>query len=144
MVLLFLTVENQLYGLCDEIKKRRSLPIRAKELSGDAIAKCKTYIRKVAGITNVNDELWQKVEDLAKIRNCIVHTLGKVEFSSDQKRLRDLAAKDIGVSISEDYPLDKGVLLVTPDFCKQSVEEVTRLFDEIFDAAGFDRAILAY
>lgn len=38
--LLILTTENQLYGLCDEVKKRRNLPILAKESSGAAIAKC--------------------------------------------------------------------------------------------------------
>ena len=144
IVHLFLTIENQLYGLCDEIKKRQNLPIRAKELSGDAIAKCKTYIQKVAGIATVNEVLWQKIEDLAKVRNCIVHTLGKIEFSNDRKRLHDLSAKDIGISISEDYPSEKGVLLVAPEFCKQAVDDAMELFDEIFEAAGFDRAAFIY
>lgn len=144
VVLLFLTLENQLYGLCDEIRKRHNLPIRAKDLSGDAIARCKLYLQNLAGINKVDEQLWVEIADFSKVRNCIVHTLGKVELSSDQKRLRDLAFKAKGLSISNETSPEKGILIIEADYCSQSLQHVTRFFDELFDAAGFEPAIFIY
>jgi len=137
IVLLFLVIESELVGLCDDIKERRGIPLRANELKGDTIARTKSYLRKLAGLALLDDQLWLAVEDLGKVRNCIVHALGKVELSNDQGRLRELATKNIGLSISGDGYPDEGLLILTAEYCKSATQNVQALFTALFDLAGY-------
>jgi hypothetical protein len=77
--------------------EKQNLPIRMKELSRDDIKRAKNYLHKISHIPEVN---WIPIEDLAKVRNCIVHAMGDVKLSSDRDYLRQLASKHIGLSIS--------------------------------------------
>jgi len=134
IVLLFLIVENQLNKLCDNIKNRRNLSTRVNELSGGIIGRSRTYLQNVADISFTN---WQFVYDLLKIRNCIVHALGNIKLSRDEVRLRQVAAQQIGLSISnEDFP-EVDVLLISEEFCTHAIEEVRKFFKQLFDAVGF-------
>jgi hypothetical protein len=141
VVLLFLVIEHQLNQLCDEIKKRKNLPIRASEMSGDALKRSKVYLEKVAGISIKN---WSDIEDLSKVRNCIVHALGKVELSKDEKHLKQLTKKDVGLSISDKESQEEGFLVVSSDYCESSVIVAQKFFDEIFDAADFGPELSMY
>lgn len=139
IVLLFLVLESQLGQLCDQVKNRRNLPVRASEFRGGVVQRAKTYLRKMAGIKDVD---WTYVEDLSKIRNCIVHALGKVDLSRDKDRLRHLALRGNGLTISDDEFSEEGILLVSADYCSQAVRNVSAFFDEVFDAAGFGPEIV--
>jgi hypothetical protein len=141
IVLLFLVLENQLGLLCDEIKKRRNLNLQVTDFSGSALKRAKSYLEKVVGITGVD---WENVEDLSKIRNCIVHTLGNVLLSRDTERLQLLAKQNIGISISSSEDPDIGVILITSEYCAQSVTSVRKFFDTIFDLAGFGEKLRLY
>jgi hypothetical protein len=141
VVLLFLVLENQLRMLCDEIMKRRSLNLQAADFSGNALKRSRIYLEKVVGIENID---WEKLEDLSKVRNCIVHTLGKVDLSRDKERLHQLAEQGVGISISAGESPDEGVILITPEYCTQSVANVRKFFDNVFDAAGFGQRLSMY
>jgi hypothetical protein len=141
VVLLFLVLENQLGLLCDEIMKRRDLNLQATDFSGSALKRAKTYLEKVVGITGID---WEKVEDLSKVRNCFVHTLGKVELSTDKERLHHLAKESFGISISGSDYSDAGVILITTEYCANSLVNVRKFFDAIFDAAGFGERLSMY
>lgn len=141
IVLLYLVIEHQLNHLCDEIKKRRNLPIRSNEMSGDALKRSKVYLEKVAGISIKN---WETLEDLSKVRNCIVHALGKVELSKDDKHLRLIVNKNIGLSISDEESQEEGFLIVSAEYCEAAVRIAEQFFDEIFDAADFGLKLNMY
>jgi hypothetical protein len=141
LVLLFLVLERQLIGLCDDIKDRQKLPIRANDLKGDTILRCKIYLQKLAGISRVDDQLWVKVEDLSKVRNCIVHALGKIELSNDQRRLQELATNGHGISISGHESPEEGLLIITSEYCQQAINDVLEFFTAIFEAAGYGPSI---
>lgn len=139
IVLLHLVVENQLAQFCDRLKEQHSLPLRSNEMSGDAIKRSKVYLQKVAGIPNLN---WTPVEDLSKVRNCIVHAFGKVELSRDESYLRQIAAQGNGLSITSwDVGWeDEGILSLTSDFCASAVRSATTFFEEMFEVANFGKA----
>lgn len=141
IVLLYLVIEHQLNQLCDEIKKRRNLPIRSNEMNGDALKRSKVYLQKVAGISIKN---WETLEDLSKVRNCIVHALGKVELSKDDKHLKLLVKKNIGLSISGKESQEEGFLIVNAEYCESAVRIAEQFFDEIFDAADFGLKLNMY
>jgi hypothetical protein len=142
VVLLFLVVESQLNRTCDTITERRNLSMRAKDFRGSTMERCKAYLKKAANVP-LNRELWEKIEDLAKVRDCIVHALGKVELSRDAQRLRDLARQNIGLSIGndDDHPLAQGTLIVRSEYCVQAVDSVTSFFRDMLDSAGFGASI---
>ena len=139
IVLLFLVLENRLNQLCDEVKNRHDLPVRASEFKGGIIQRAKTYLRKMAGIKDVD---WAYVEDLSKIRNCIVHGMGKINLSTNEAHLKQVALREEGLEISENGFGEEGILLVSADYCSQAVQNVKAFFDEVFDSAGFDPEII--
>lgn len=143
IVLLHLVVENQLVQFCNELKEQRNLPIRSNEMSGDAIKRSKIYLQKVAGISNIN---WTPVEDLSKVRNCIVHAFGKVELSRDENYLRQMEARGNGLSITS-WGVgfeEEGILSPNSDFCTSAVRDATTFFEEVFEAASFGLTINYY
>lgn len=103
-------------------------------MSGNALKRSKVYLDRMAGISTKN---WSDLEDLSKVRNCIVHALGKVEISKDEKHLRQLAKKNIGLSISGKDSQEEGYLVVSTDYCESAVRVAKKFFDEIFEAADF-------
>ena len=141
IVLLYLNLENLLTRFSDGIKKRDGLQIRANDLKGDIIARSRMYLHKIAKIPDLSQNAWENIEDLSKVRNCIVHTLGEVALSSDQKRIRDIATQNVGVSIG-DSDLDDGFIILEPVYCGIGVKNVTILINELFDKAGYSPSIV--
>lgn len=141
IVLLFLVTEHQLNQLCDVIQKRRNLPVQANEMGGDALKRSKVYLQKVAGLSIKN---WEYLEDLSKVRNCIVHALGKVELSKDEKHLKQLVKKNIGISISDEDSQEEGFLVVSDEYCASAVRFAKQVFEEIFDTADFGPELSMY
>jgi hypothetical protein len=90
VVQIFLTFETRLRRTCDLIYETKKLPIRAKELSGSTIERYLTYLDKFAGVEKIKLTLWQQIVALTKIRNCIVHTSGFFQDSSDSDAIRRL------------------------------------------------------
>ncbi len=143
IVLLHLVVENQIVQFCDELKEQRDLPLRSTEMSGDAIKRSKAYLQKVARISNLN---WTPVEDLSKVRNCIVHAFGKVELSRDESHLRQIASRGNGLSITS-WNIgweEGGVLSLTSEYCASAVRDATTFFEEMFEASGFGPKVSDY
>jgi hypothetical protein len=140
IVLLFLNLESLLTRFCDSIKRRNKIAIRSSDLKGDSVARSRTYLHKVAAIPELMAPVWNSIEDLSKVRNCIVHTLGKVELSSDQTRIKDIARQGIGLSIG-DNGLEEGCIVLNPQFCIKAVDDVANLIKELFDKAGYGPAV---
>lgn len=133
IVLLFLIVESQLSLFCDILKERSSIPIRANDLKGDIITRSKTFLAQLAKLS-IEKPLWDKLEDLSKVRNCIVHTNGQVELSTDKKHLRVMASKGHGLSIGFGY-IDDEILIIEPIYCTEATNDVKMFFDALFNAA---------
>jgi len=140
IVLLFLNLEDILTRFCEYIKKRDKHEIRVTDLRGDIVGRSRLYLHKFAKLPEISQQLWGSIEDISKVRNCIVHTLGQVDLSNDRKRLQDLAGLGLGLSIG-DADLDRGRLVLEPVFCERAVSDVSALMKELFEKAGFPPAI---
>jgi hypothetical protein len=140
IVLLYLNLEDILTRFCERIKERDGRALRVSHLKGDIVERSKLYLHKFAEIPNIPDQIWDSIDDLSKVRNCIVHTLGQVEPSRDRQRLHDLAKMGRGLSIG-DADLDRGRLVLEPVFCERAVSDVATLMEELFDKAGFPPAV---
>ncbi|MBI5028921.1 MAG: hypothetical protein HZB51_00160 [Chloroflexi bacterium] len=131
-------LETQLAELCDVIKNKKGLAVRAKDLKGDTLSQCKKYLEDVAKVSLIQS-LWDKVIDLSKVRNCIVHAMGDMELSNDRIRLRDLVKANQGLTTGDTVfsGLEKNTLYISPDYCMLSIENIRQVFEDIFKSAGF-------
>jgi len=138
LVLLFFSLENELNRVCDEIAKRRSLALRVKDIrASGTIATFRTYLQKVAGLSGLGPTHWEPIMELADLRNCIVHALGKIPSGNEGERLRQIVKKTRSLSISDGDSGQPDVLLITPEYCAQAVAIVDKFFDTLFEAADF-------
>lgn len=131
LVLLHIVLEDRLRATCNEIQKRRNLPIMEKDLKGAALERANSFLKKVAGINYNNQTDWQNLRDLQSIRDCIVHTNGRIDESRDQRRINDLCKKNIGISSVD------GALAVDKSYCIFALEAILTYFTGLLDCAGF-------
>ena len=124
-------LEDRLHSVCDEISERKNLQLKQKDLKGSPIDRAKVFLNKVASIPQ-NQQVWQRLKDFQMIRDCIVHTNGYIEASTDKARIKELCKKGFGVSDVG------GFLVLEKDYCIKTLEAIKTYFDHIFDSAGFE------
>lgn len=135
---LVMILETQLVKLCDSIKVKRNLSVRSKDLKGDTLNQCKKFLESVAKLS-LDQALWNRVIDVSKVRNCIVHSMGDIELSNDKNRLLDLVRANQGIAVGDTVfqGLERNTIFISSEYCAQSIQHVAMLFDNIFDGAGF-------
>lgn len=137
VVLLYLIIEDRLRQACNLIQKIRALPIRAKDLRGDTLEQCMIFLDKLVGIQRQSISTWQRISDLSKIRNCIVHSSGRVEESRDKDYLKLLAKQENSlIDLSDNEQPTETQLVISPEYCVISTLVAGRFFEEIFEAAN--------
>jgi hypothetical protein len=141
IVLLVLTLEYQLTNLCNEISECHGLHIKVNDLRIDTIGRFKKYLRDFAGISSI-EELWERIEDLFKVRNCIAHGAGNIHSSRNQERLRNLVTKSTTLFIGADNQSNNEVLIITPEFCTQAINDVRKLVEAVFKSTDLGLGIL--
>lgn len=138
VVLLFLILENELRELCEIVGKRRG---EAPPVPRKAIVKHYKQFLKDVGVS-VEQQVWESIHNLNKIRNCIVHRSGNVAGTKYEGHLRGLADRDPSLSISghdydgEDIPLylECDMLILTPEYCRHATADVRKLFQDLCHA----------
>ncbi|QEI10976.1 hypothetical protein [Cellvibrio japonicus] len=90
IVFVHIELETRLMKLCNYLHESEKLPIKAKELNGQGVTKYLKYIESFFG-ANINkiDEI-EDILSLGQIRNCIVHTNGFVNLSSNSAALNKI------------------------------------------------------
>ena len=146
IVLVFLVVENKLGELCRAVKNVRGNIPSPPCPKNNIVNEYKKYLIKHAGISGLQ---WDKIHDLNKIRNCIVHASGKVKGFRHESHLRRLARREIGLSISgDDYDaedalqplyLDDDMLVLEPEYCKGVIKNIRGFFEELCNAVPLPR-----
>jgi hypothetical protein len=175
LVLLYLVVENKLWELHEVARSRengRSLTQPGPKCSiirwyqkwlkqppaktvqprptRDIIRWHKGWFKRhLAEDTMVHGLRWDDLLDLNKVRNCVVHASGKVSGLQYEKRIRDIAQKGIGVSISGDRPcrddrleplyLEDDTLMIEPAYCRRVTTVVRDFFGGLCDALALPK-----
>jgi len=145
---LFMHVEINLKSVCDEIAKRNKLKYRVSEFQGKTVLeRAKVFLNKEASLPSILSSAWEPLSHLQKIRDCIVHTGGRVADSRDKHEIEHLIKLNLGLSITppmfpdlaeDDFfvDADDGLLQIEPVFCAATLEQVKSLFTEIFESSG--------
>jgi hypothetical protein len=143
VVLANLFLEDHLHKLSMalyKLKGNRELPPKPK---GNIIATLRGYIDSFG--LSYDKSLWDFVDDLRVIRNCIVHASGDIsQCGPDQQaHIRGIAAKNIGIHIggeSTQYKLkplylDDDMIIIEPRYCETIINGVANLIKALCKAA---------
>lgn len=141
VVLVNLVLEDHLHKLCWALFKVKKHPESPK---GDGINACKRYIQRFH--LSYDQSVWDFIDDLRRIRNCIVHSSGDVSRRNpkQQSELRVIAKKNIGIHIgreSRQYHLtplylDDDMIIIEPRYCESIIHGVIVLFETLCKAAN--------
>lgn len=143
IVLLCLVFENKLGEISEFVHHSRPNVPAPPHPQRDAIKEYKRYFSNEVAISNLN---WDKLLELNKVRNCIVHASGKVRGCKYKEFLRQLAARDSGLHISgppsvhrqktRPLYLENDMLVLETQYCKDNVREVRKFFERLCDSIG--------
>jgi hypothetical protein len=141
IVLLNIVIENELRKLCYVIQQEKGIEIDPPTSKKNIIKNYKDYIHNKCGVSPIE---WENTLELNKVRNCIVHSSGKVSNDDHEEFLRDCAKKRNGLYVSariddlqrESIPLyyEDDMLVIEPDYCKFALLGTKHFFEELCDA----------
>jgi hypothetical protein len=115
IVLTYSAVEYWLERICKRIRIDRNLPVGVRDFTGTLTEKFSKFAKtfELCDIPSAHRTL---IENLRLIRNCIVHTDGRIAESKASTKLRKLVRREKGLGINEDGALtieiDKALELV--------------------------------
>jgi len=138
VILLFLALEDWLHRLCLAVQDIKNHPNPLVQ-SKDMLRVYKQYLADTQ--ISVDDKLWEVAHNLQKVRDCIVHTSGSVIRSRDEKHLRAMAQRKMGIKISshvdrgDEKPLylENNMLIIQPDYCKSTINNIKLLIEGLCD-----------
>ncbi len=129
---LYTVVEYRLRGICNELKKRRSLPISVSKFRGKIVERVANFL-KAFSLPKLLEKETQQLRDFILVRNCIVHNTGFVEGSRREKELRELIK-----SGSNDLSLNwEKRIVVSMSYCSDHLEAFLRMFRRLFKKLEF-------
>lgn len=141
ITLLYLVTEDKLRELSEAAQVVRKVSTPVPQPTSNTVNEYKKYLTDEIRITGIN---WGKVDELNKVRNCIVHKSGKVKGFRSEIFLRSLAKSAPGFHISgKDYSypedveplyLEDDMIVLDKSYCQQAIKEISELFEQICDA----------
>lgn len=118
---------NEFLGI---IHDWRSVPISPSDLKGDLLEKIKTYAFRLGQMPiGIGPELWQDMDSVVAIRNCLVHHAGKVSASHQRSQIYAFADRHGDLIIEHDH------IQVTEELCRESHKVVLSFLDALYGGA---------
>jgi hypothetical protein len=133
-------VESNLCLISKEMTKRKNLKLDMMDLKAKNLVKqFEKFWTKVAGLHWWTDDRWDLLKDIQKLRNYISHRNGVI-IQSDN-RIKQILQRNCGVRLVDvndrlTDPDEKGTLEIEERFCREGLEKMKSLFDDIFQRAG--------
>ena len=131
LVVCYSRIGTLLEALCHTARKQHDLPLPLKALKPGGIEQAKTYLTKLAGLTQpFQTPQWSLLVNGNRLRNSIVHANGRVPFGSEEEWKRT----DKLCSFVETEPLltidEFGYIAIERGFCEKVVEAAHHFFTE--------------
>ncbi len=141
ITLIHTLVETQLTATANRLRELHGYSLKVNDLRGDPVERAKMYLTKVAEIQVGSDSGWQVLQDIAELRNIIVHRRGRQGSElKDQKLAQQLTGKYPGeISLSGRLEDPGAELEVSLRLCKRFIDETERFFERLFGATGWPR-----
>ncbi|HDY85312.1 MAG TPA: hypothetical protein ENI26_07970 [Methylophaga aminisulfidivorans] len=86
LISLYNFLEHQMNTLCEKLAVSIDSKIELRDLNGKGVERAKLYLTKMVGIDFNKVEMeWSHIQDINKVRNCIVHNGGKIPSNTSDK-----------------------------------------------------------
>jgi hypothetical protein len=135
ITLLCTSIEKQLKQYCYFIQLECNYPISLEQIRAfGIIERAEIYLKQDR--SNRKSINWKFIKDLFLIRNCIVHSLGIIEFASKDERVKK-SRKAINENLRNGLSIidregNVGTLVISPDYCSIAIREMTDFFNSLF------------
>ena len=119
IMVIFSFLEDKLNEICAvSLIKHRWSKVKLKDMRGRGIQRAKLFLKKVCDFTLPNEQLWEKLEGIRLIRNCLVHSGGE---TTNEKVIN--CAKKVGkIKIEENPSLKITTIQATSDYCSYVID----------------------
>jgi hypothetical protein len=135
-----LVFESELRVLCGAIAADRGVPSFDRKLGGGAMFKeAKKFLTQHVGKSCLESSACAVLDDMFKVRNCIVHANGRINFSKDKDKehLEMLTKRNNGLSINCVERPELRLLDVEKGYCESIVDHISSFFTGVFEAVGY-------
>jgi hypothetical protein len=128
-------VEVGLGAIADDLRVRRAVALRHNELRGSPIDRVVLFLEKVCGLAVRGQGDWQRLRDLAQIRDVLVHRGGRLgEDMAARERLRELAARlPVALETTNGWDDESSFLEVSYDLCRHFTREATSHIERLLE-----------
>ncbi len=121
--------EYFMYDICNQAKRLKNLSIDIELIKGKGIYRSKEYLEKVCLVQISNTKEWNDIIHINKIRNCIVHNLGKLDNVDKHKQYFIENNKLIELDSHNRVKIKKGYLEnVSNIFTKSLFDSIKKVF----------------
>lgn len=137
---LYTLIESNLTLIAAEMKTRNHLPLNMMDLQAkNLVERFEKFWTKVGALNWWEDCRWNQLKDIEKLRNCIAHRNGIIR--ENDGRIKQLLQHGDGIHLVDvsDHladPDDAGTLEIDEGFCKDGIESMSALLNEVFERAG--------
>jgi len=129
VVTLCIFLEQEIGKYCEEFQKQIKLDIGWKDLRGSMLERFKNFIQKIIKLKlNFNNTIWQDLQAIISLRNCLVHSDSSLKNFSDAMRLRAFSKK-YSIEIENDY------VEISINNCEECLGIVQTFIEIIYDSA---------
>lgn len=125
-ITLYSFLENELEKLANSLRREISHEGKVDDISGNGIFQSYTYMKLIIALDVTKDAVeWQRLNDINKVRNIIVHAEGELSQDTNQRAKQQQLVKRLKghLSINADNEL-----FLNPTF----LSYVLKCFDEFF------------
>ena len=130
IILIFSILEYLLEEICNIVKCFKNLSLNPNDLKGQGIERAKNFIRKACKIPFPSDSSeWKFIQDLLKVRNCIVHTNGKVDEYKDPEKLKDVINR-----INELDSDEHGYVIIKKELLPKLLNNIKELLGKVCES----------
>lgn len=121
----YAATESLLIDLCDEYFIVKDNEESVRDMSSRGLEAIKDYLIK-QGVTFESFSGWGKFMDANKIRNCLLHAGGKVNYCSHTDHLKNYIGRFESIEIGS-----WGEILISKDYVLYSLDVFRSLFEEM-------------
>lgn len=127
----YAVLESSLDQICLNIKLAEEYKIELKDISGTGIRRAALYLQKVANLhAPFQTSTWQKLQDIGKVRNIIIHADGNTDVSNT--KILTLSKRFSGVHAFNSFDGNYISLALSKEFVLDVLATIYNFFTDIY------------
>ncbi len=131
LIFTFTIFERRARALCSVVRDcDPEISFDLKDLSGSFFEKLRLFCEKAAKLALPDPALWESIQKLQKVRDCIIHCGGCIRESRDADYIRKLISGGLGL-----HENSWGYLQVDSAYCEDTQNVVYEFLDALFSIA---------